>query len=197
MHLPFMTVRLLFFVILISCISVRTFSQVFTSEQTLTGYCLKLKNIKTDSIIVLRRGCIGCARYYDSTSLSTEKGELIYVLSMHNGKSKIAFIDRYLIKERSVSSRRIFRFIRDNHWKLKTNKKTQSLIPVKTDSLIPYMFESIEIRLPSLYRQFTIIKNQYLAEGSFISNKEVTRLISQLIVMIDTLLQSIPPDPEE
>ena len=63
----------------------------------------EIENIKTDSIIVLRRGCIGCARYYDSTSLSTEKGELIYVLSMHKGKSKIAFIDRYLIKERSVS----------------------------------------------------------------------------------------------
>ena len=181
----------------VTLISTNVIGQIFSSEETFKGYFTQLKNKSVDSIIIMRQGCIGCARKYDSNSNSKEKGELIYVLSKKFGKTKIAFIDSYTLSEKNTYSKAIFSFINRKRFILnskKTNLKNQN---INTDSLIPYMYEELEIFLPNYHSKTTLINAQPIVNGQVCQNKALLQTVQKTIEEFYKIIHSIPPEPQQ
>jgi hypothetical protein len=169
-------------------------AQVYSSEKSLQDHLSQLKREQVDSIVIMRQGCTGCDRAYDSTSTSTATGELIYVLWKQAGTTKMAFIDRYLYKEKMTYSRFLFNYINKNKTVLSANKCCHERILI--DSLLPYMFEEIEIILPDFHFNFQVIKGIYQSDGTRIKNKNLLLTVRDMISIFYAIIQSIPPDPE-
>lgn len=173
-------------------------AQVYTSGKALEEYLAVLKEKNIDSILILRSGCVGCARYYDSTSQSVDKGEQIYVLTKDSGKQQMVYIDRWIYRKAKVETSSLFRLVQLYQKTLQTKEKfyqretSTSSVPFR----IPYHFETLEIMLPGFTYSLEIRENHFDHLGNRINTQTWYRYARAIIARFYDILQAIPPEPE-
>lgn len=176
-----------------------SFAQPSTSDAAFQRYFSQLNQLKVDTILVHRWGCVGCDRIYDSSSTSTATGEIIYVLTTHQGISAIATFDHYSERHDTVDVRKVFRAIRKYRTMLiaqQASKRYTHKSELKGSARkLPFMFEVLECYLPGTkFRTEFIFDANHRLEGATSKTKiqlNVTRKI------VDIYLRCLPILPVE
>lgn len=145
-----------------------TFGQVKKAQRELKQYLKQLKVIKVDTVLVIKSGCTGCDVTYKDTPRSVLDGESIYVLTSHNGQTKIAlFDDIHLKRFATFDTCSLFEFINQNKITLgqkemfyKTETpKIRSKSGFYPPSPIHYSYDELNIKLSSFNYNFMILND--------------------------------------
>ena len=166
------------------------FGQERKSDKEFKEYSTSLQFTKIDTVLVIKSGCTGCDVIYKGEPKSVIDGQTIYVLTKKSGQFKLAiFDDIHNPKYFTMDTCSIFKFITQNKAVLEQKEKFyKSEIPkIKSKSgfyppsPIHYSYEELNIKLPNLNYDFTIVDNKNDRFGLQRDNEKWFALTNQII----------------